>query len=382
MNSERIRILAHIYRNHYEEWADSAYNPCGRFAAALVCKRYFHPNAEDLAAMLDRAFGPAEGFLEKDDEKPLQGLSFLCRNGHEEEVRRAFILLLGEDGGSIDDRMEKIHEFAETCNRLLEDTAPDRWELRQRLWSGLDYLALIRPEQDFFFRAPEVIAFAGYIEAEEEIGYDRFLNLVNYYRLAEDTAAELAGETELLKLVRRRLEQYGKEHALEGLEDVDSNLHLLAFDLIRAVYAMDWYSEKSAKRKSRISTVAQRRIDKMQKAAALLEERETAAMQAAKLFLEEKKAAVPELTGQKAVHKSFGEGTVVSQDGKYLTVSFEKAQKKFALPGALVNGYLSVTEEENVLAACRSLAAVQESAQKAEKELEALDVQLKMLLTL
>ena len=143
--------------------------------------------------MLDRAFGPAESFLEKDDEKPLQGLSFLCRNGHEEEVRRAFILLLGEDGGSIDDRMEKIHEFAETCNRLLEDTAPDRWELRQRLWSGLDYLALIRPEQDFFFRAPEVIAFAGYIEAEEEIGYDRFLNLVNYYRLAEDTAAELAG---------------------------------------------------------------------------------------------------------------------------------------------------------------------------------------------
>lgn len=274
MNSERIRILAHIYRNHYEEWADSAYNPCGRFAAALVCRRYFNPDAEDLAAMLDRAFGPAESFLEKDDEKPLQGLSFLCRNGHEEEVRRAFILLLGEDGGSIDDRMEKIHEFAETCNRLLEDTAPDRWELRQRLWSGLDYLALIRPEQDFFFRAPEVIAFAGYIEAEEEIGYDRFLNLVNYYRLAEDTAAELAGENELLKLVRRRLEQYGKEHALEGLEDVDSNLHLLAFDLIQAVYAMDWYSEKSAKRKSRISTVAQRRIDKMQKAAALLEERD------------------------------------------------------------------------------------------------------------
>ena len=73
---------------------------------------------------------------------------------------------------------------------------------------------------------------------------------------------------------------------------------------------------------------------------------------------------------------------MVSQDGKYLTVSFEKAQKKFALPGALVNGYLSVTEEETVLAACRSLAAVQESAQKAEKELEALDVQLKMLLTL
>ena len=370
MNSERIRILAHIYRNHYEEWADSAYNPCGRFAAALVCKRNFNPDAEDLAEMLDRAFGPAESFLEKDDEKPLQGLSFLCRNGHEEE------------GGSIDDRMEKIHEFAETCNRLLEDTAPDRWELRQRLWSGLDYLALIRPEQNFFFRAPEVIAFAGYIEAEEEIGYDRFLNLVNYYRLAEDTAEDLAGETELRKQVRRRLEQYGKEHALEGLENVDPNLHLLAFDLIQAVYAMDWYSEKSAKRKSRISTVAQRRIDKMQKAAALLEERETAAMQAAKLSLEEKKAAVPELTGQKAVHKSFGEGTVISQDGKYLTVSFEKAQKKFALPGALVNGYLSVAEEERVLSACRSLAMVQESAQKAEKELEALDVQLKMLLTL
>ena len=405
MNSERIRILTHIYRNHYDEWADSGENPCRRWAAAAVCRRGFDLSAKDFTGMLEQSMEQAAELLDGGEEKTLESILFLCRNGRENEVRRAFERLLDEDGGSIELLQEKLLQFSDGCNKMLEELAPEDGRLRLGLWSGLNFLALIRPERDFFFRAPEVTAFAGYAEAEEEIGYDRFLNLANYYKNAQELCDELSGEAELRKTVRKRLEQYGKKLGIPDLEDADPRGHLLAFDVMRAVYAMNWYAEKSAKRKSRISTVSQRKIDRMQKAAQLLEERESAAARTREARAEENGASLPQLTGKRAVHKSFGEGTIVSQNGRYLTVEFAKGQKKFALPGAVVNGYLTLAgpEEdsgrdsgntqngaegslpippEKIGEACRQMAEAGKKLQDAEKALEALDVQLKMLLTL
>ena len=36
-------------------------------------------------------------------------------------------------------------------------------------------------------------------------------------------------------------------------------------------------------------------------------------------------------------HKTFGKGTVVSSQGKYITVKFDKAQKIFVYPDAFEN---------------------------------------------
>ena len=405
MNSERIRILTHIYRNHYDEWADSGEDPCRRWAAAAVCRQRFDPAAENFAGMLENSMEQAADLLDSGGEKPLESLLFLCRNGREAEVRRAFERLLEEDGGSTDLLQEKLLRFSGDCGRMLEELAPENGKLRLGLWSGLQFLALIRPERDFFFRAPEVTAFAGYTEAEEEIGYDRFLNLTNYYKDAQELCDELSGETELRKTVRKRLEQYGKKIGIPDLEDADPRGHLLAFDVMRAVYAMNWYAEKSAKRKSRISTASQRKIDRMQKAAELLEERERAAAGTQEAKAEAGRAVLPQLAGRKAVHKSFGEGTILAQDGRYLTVEFAGGRKKFALPGAVVNGYLTLAASdegsgqnsgdpengaegcsaigpEELQEACRKMAEAGAKVQAAEKALEALDVQLKMLLTL
>ena len=405
MNSERIRILTHIYRNHYDEWADSGENPCRRWAAAAVCRRGFDLSAKDFAGMLEKSMEQASNLLDTEEGRPLEALLFLCRNGRESRVRSAFERLLDEDGGSTELLQEKLLAFSDDCNKMLEELKPEDGKLRLGLWSGLDFLALIRPEREFFFRAPEMTAFAGYTEAEEEIGYDRFLNLSNYYKNAEELCDELSGEAELRKIVRKRLESYGKEIGIPDLADADPMSHLLAYDVMRAVYAMDWYAEKSAKRKSRISTVSQRRIERMQKAAELLEEREHVAAGVREAKAKEKGTILPELVGKKAAHKSFGEGTIVSQDGRYLTVGFAKGPKKFVLPGAVLNGYLLLADSEEDVAleqggrekaaekgtragkgdlqrTCRQMAEAGKRVQDAEKALEALDVQLKMLLTL
>ncbi|MBR1669998.1 MAG: hypothetical protein IJ695_04800 [Butyrivibrio sp.] len=53
-------------------------------------------------------------------------------------------------------------------------------------------------------------------------------------------------------------------------------------------------------------------------------------------------------TGLKVSHKKFGEGTVTSQDGKYIEVRFADVVKKFVLPGCIAEKFLEV-EDESIL---------------------------------
>ena len=60
----------------------------------------------------------------------------------------------------------------------------------------------------------------------------------------------------------------------------------------------------------------------------------------------EKDAKIPSLEGRTALHPSFGEGTIIGQDGRYLQVEFEGVTKKFVLPAAVLKGFLQFDDEE------------------------------------
>ena len=45
--------------------------------------------------------------------------------------------------------------------------------------------------------------------------------------------------------------------------------------------------------------------------------------------------------GQTVTHKSFGQGEIVSIDGKYIIVRFPSYEKKFLFPDAFIREYLS-----------------------------------------
>ena len=48
----------------------------------------------------------------------------------------------------------------------------------------------------------------------------------------------------------------------------------------------------------------------------------------------------------KVNHRKFGEGKVISQDGKYIEVKFKDVVKKFVLPGCIADKYLEVEDEK------------------------------------
>ncbi len=47
----------------------------------------------------------------------------------------------------------------------------------------------------------------------------------------------------------------------------------------------------------------------------------------------------------KVTHKKYGEGQVVTQDGKYIDVKFADVVKKFVLPGCIADKFLEVDDE-------------------------------------
>ncbi|MCR4902499.1 MAG: hypothetical protein K6A23_06555 [Butyrivibrio sp.] len=54
----------------------------------------------------------------------------------------------------------------------------------------------------------------------------------------------------------------------------------------------------------------------------------------------------PSAVGMKVSHKKFGDGKVVSQDGKYIEVEFSSVTKKFVLPGAIADKFLIVDDDK------------------------------------
>lgn len=48
----------------------------------------------------------------------------------------------------------------------------------------------------------------------------------------------------------------------------------------------------------------------------------------------------------KVNHRKFGEGQVITQDGKYIEVKFKDVVKKFVLPACIADKYLEVDDED------------------------------------
>ncbi len=378
MNNDRIKVLATLYMNRYHELIEKKNDVRDKWAAVGACIRKWNPGAEDFGSMFRDAMSKADFLLNHGEVNQTGGICALCEHGRTEEVREAFLDLLEKDGGEINARQGRVRDFTNKINVMLEEEFPDKWEMRQRIRTVIKYLGLIRPEENYMLRASAAAAFAGYVDFDDEIGYDKTLKLANYYRMCDDTAEYLQTRSDLLDMVGRSMKEKGQE-AAEAF-DFDTKLHILTYDLIDSAYRFDFYSAPVANRKSKISTVAQRKIDRMKSAAQLIDERENIVDRFDQVATVEKMARIPEMQGQKVHHVSYGDGTVSEQDGRYLMVLFPIGMKKFALPGAVVKGYLTTGgNEKELMTKCSLMDEVQVRRKKLEDELTSIDVQLQML---
>ncbi len=64
------------------------------------------------------------------------------------------------------------------------------------------------------------------------------------------------------------------------------------------------------------------------------------------LLKEQEKLGSPSAVGMKVSHKKFGDGEIITQDGKYVEVKFDSVTKKFVLPGAIADKFLEVNDDK------------------------------------
>lgn len=379
MNSDRIKVLVNIYLDKYDEMTANDEQLLGTWEAVNTCAKNWDIEADDFGGMFSAAMKDASGLLENKTQKPLEGIRLLCRNGRQEEVRDGFRDLLDSRGDDIQGRQDRVTHFVHAINEMLYQEVPEQWQLRQKIRTGIRYLAIIDPNDNFMFKASEAAAFAGYTESEEDIGFDSGLKLNSYYNMCDEVVDYISTRQDLLKKVGRKLRQRGKAEGKPELKDIDANYHILAYDLIRDSYQHDFYSEKAANRKSKISTVQKRYLDKTRRRAGLLDEREKVVDEYDEITALEHKAEIPSLAGRQTTHKAYGRGTVTAQDGKYLTVQFEDGKsKKFVLPAAVTGGFLDF-EDEKVADAAAAMDKVKAKKKNISDRLTAIDVQLKIL---
>ncbi len=378
MNTERLKVLVNIYIGKYPELIAGDHDVRHKWEAVADCVRTWDLNAADFGNMFEQATEGATSIIEDGAVNPRAGILYLCNHGFSSEVRDAFSDLLVRDGSEVSEKQVKAQRFVDTINSLLTDQAPEEWQYRQKMRTAIRYLALIHPEENYFFRASEATAFAGYTETEEEIGYDRSFSLQNYYRMCDDTAAYIGTREDLLKTVNKGLTQKAKQTGNSDLVGIDPEHHILVYDLISSAYQKDFYSEKAANRKSKISAVAQRKLGRTRERAHLLDVRETVVDELNHVKSEQAQEKIPSLVDTHASHQAYGEGTVTEQNGKYLTVAFPESTKIFALPGAVVNGYLTF-QSESVMETCRNMERSQTKRREVENKLNSVDVQLSML---
>ena len=80
----------------------------------------------------------------------------------------------------------------------------------------------------------------------------------------------------------------------------------------------------------------------------LIEQQKILSDELASLEKEEANLGEKSAVNMKVNHKKFGEGTITSQDGKYIEVQFSDVVKKFVLPGCVADKFLEV-EDESIL---------------------------------
>lgn len=378
MNSDRVKVLVNIYKEKYQDLTQGRIDVRDKWVAVYTCLKNWDIMAEDFGAMFEASMQDAEFLLDHGEVRPTDGIVMLCRGGRTEEVREAFADLLQHDGGDIAQRQQRVRAFTETINSMLDQQVQGCWKLHQKIRTVIKYLGLIRPEDNYMLRASAAAAFEGYIDYEDDIGYDRLLKLQNYYNMCDDTLDLLLRHEDFLKLIDKGLREKGEQLGMEGLADIDKARHILVFDLIDSAYRFNFYAEKSANRKSKISTVAQRKIDRTRRRAELIDEREECVDSFDEIKAMEKDAKIPSLEGRTALHPSFGEGTIIGQDGRYLQVEFEGVTKKFVLPAAVLKGFLQFDDEEPEKI-CIALNEVNTRRNELENKVTSIDVQLHML---
>lgn len=127
MNKANIDILFHNYISRFDVLNNDEHEEYFKWNAIGKTLDNWDLEAEDLPDMLKKAFADSHTLIDNRIVQPVSGIIALAKV-ESEKVRNAFFNLLADDSGDIDLRQDRILEFVDICNALLEKHFPGKWK--------------------------------------------------------------------------------------------------------------------------------------------------------------------------------------------------------------------------------------------------------------
>ena len=382
MNQANLAKLFHNYIESYNVLTDKEHDELYKWRAVNHFQCHWDLEAENFGEMFEQAMGQSFNLIDNKTVQPTNGIVFLCQQNKEteEEVREEFKKLLAPDDGDIRVRQERIDAFAEAINEKLQKAAPGKWKYDQDRRSVIMYLAFIAPDDNFMFKSTEAKAFANGCEFGEDIGSGQTFRLDVYYRMCKELVEEMKKNEKLCALLEEKLQGEANvdEDETNPITEVDGRYNIYAYDIIYCAHAYNLYGDIPVRKKTKLSSIEQKKQDRQIRIQELASQRDEAKEQVEQVEAQLNENSLPDLTSMTVKNIRYGAGTVAEQSGKYLTVEFSAGAKKFVLPDAVTKGFLKI-EDTDTLRSFEKIGFLTQRKEKYTREIEMLTTEITRL---
>lgn len=289
---------------------------------------------DEFASMLYNAWKASANLIDSNQQQPFYALVEYARRDPE-RVRAMFERLYEDDGGDLGIRQEKIRNFLDDADELLQKYFPTSHLFINTQRSVMAYLWFYDPNKYYYYKATEAKYLADCVEFYDDWGTYSDFKLDVFHRFCEEIVEQMKNHSALMETHKTRFESKEPMHK-------DENLHILIVDIIFCAKRYCLYDGIPIKDSS--APAKRLYLERKAKAAELYE-----AVQAAEKnvsLLNDARAVFAELvlSGAPISHKAFGAAELLEYANGNITLLFpdKGEQKKFSLLQSLVNGFIAI----------------------------------------
>lgn len=342
MNIDKANEIIDFYIDKFDKTAGKEHDELFKWRSAWRCRKFWDVESADFAGMFQSCFKDSGSLISSSFWWPENGILMLCdeRSNHQEAVREAFRILTEDTGEDDKSRGEHAFSFIHKINSLLESRSNGKGYL-QNSRSALSYLGLIFPQKDFIYKPTTAGNFADSVEFPDSFSSGRAFRMDVYYRMCRELAGVLRTRPEILEIVQNELIRQAEEYSMPGLESIDPECHILAFDVMYIADTYDYYMDHPFVHRTKASRTKQEKEEKKQEI-----ENEISYIEDHIRTLKENLAKITdaEIVGAAVSHRKFGEGKITSRTDDKVTVEFPTGSRIMSLAFLTSNHMLSDTE--------------------------------------
>lgn len=339
MNKKNLEALISQYIERFDELNNVTNNEGYKWDAINHFQKYWDLDAEDFVEMFKNAMSEvkATNLIDNKTTLPLSALFKLLEFDENVEIIKDCFAELYVDDDDLECRLNRISNFAEKINALVQKYFPNSWKFKQDKTCVLWYLNLWRPQENYVFKSKEVGKLVDCIEYGDDFGSGANFSLRKYYAMCERLREELASNERLLSLHNKRIETRKEKICF------NDDLHILVYDLIYCA-AADYYNFYAGMVINKVSTkerVKNSAINDLRDELNQVKETLKA--------LETNRPTFPDLSNMIVHHKKYGECLVKSCDNDNLYIEVNGAIIPFNKPLNLINKGIIIVDDIAVM---------------------------------